>query len=170
MARSLNVSRDTLATVRQQRLVKGTDWTSERNAVCFTSVGLKKMLGVLGLAETLLAQFDAPTATGGPSGATPEADSIDGKKIAAPATLASQVTAAARAEAARPTVDMRVVSLSRNPTILHASADSGKTTVLVRVRTNENFVPGMPIRVRAPAPGQQLHFFEGHCPRWKGRY
>jgi hypothetical protein len=159
VARTTGVNRETVAATRKAALAKGTDWTLENSVVCYTAPGLEKLISALGLAETAFVWPAAPTATGDRSATPPRAES-------GPEKFAAQCAG----EPPRPLAELRVVALSRNPAILQATPDGGATTVCVRVRSNANFLPGMPLRARAPAPGASLYHFEGQCPRWKGRY
>lgn len=192
VARTTGVSREKVAEARRSALVKGDDWQLENSVVCYTAPGLKKLLGSLGLADAPLAWPDASSAPRDPS-ATPPSGTPDGSAAPAeksaialaPAAVAARVSAAGAVSAARPLVELLVVSLSRNPTIVHARraearpvdiqdaeprAEPRAELLLVRVRTNANFVVGMRLKARAPAPGATLYHFEGQCPRWKGRY
>ncbi len=167
VARVTGVHRETLAQARRLSLAKGNDWTLENSVVCYTPAGLKKLISAVGLGGETFVWETAPTGTGDPV-ATPPRASPDSKKIPAAGTVAAGVAAAGVAVAAREVVALKITSVSRNPSIVHAT--DGKTAVLVRVRTNENFTAGMPIKARAPAAGSTLYHFEGNCPRWKGRY
>lgn len=182
VARNTGVSREKVAEARRAALVKGDDWQLENSVVCYTAPGLKKLLDSLGLADAPLAWPDASSAARDPS-ATPPSSAPDQASVPAekssialaPAAVAARVSAAGAVSAARAFVDLVVVSLSRNPTIVHArrvadACPDPRAYVLVRVRTNANFVSGMKLKARAPAPGSTLYYYEGQCPRWKGRY
>lgn len=170
VARTTGVNRETVAAARKSILEKGTDWTLENSVVCYSADGLKKLLRTLGLAEAPFVWPDAGNATGDPAATPLRFTSVPQKISVSAGAVAARVAAAGVTAAARPLVDLRVTTLSRNPSIVHASADGGRTLVLVRVRTNVNFTAGMLIRARAPGPGGTLYHFEGQCPRWKGRY
>jgi hypothetical protein len=159
VARSTGVNRERVAAARKASLVKGDDWTLENSVVCYSAEGLKKLLGALGLAEGAFA-WPRAACEGGDPKATPLRGEPDVKK---------SVEVVAAAEAARPVVDLKVAALSRNPTIIEAVGPDARR-VSVRVRSNVNFLPGMALKAREPAPGASLYHFEGQCPRWKGRY
>lgn len=170
VARVTGCSRETLVGVRRTFMEKDTHWTLENSVVCYTPAGLKKLLEATGLGNEAFAWEAAPTGKGDPS-ATPLRSASDVKKISPGGpvrAVAAGVAAAGAAVAARPLVALRVTAISRNPAIVHAT--DGQATHLVRVRTNENFTVGMPIKARAPAAGSTLYYYEGNCPRWKGRY
>lgn len=171
VARVTGVNRHVLAAARRMHLQKGDDWTLENSVTCYLPSGLKKLLAALGLSDAALAWPDAPTATDDRSATPPDVTPDPEKNPVppAPSAVATRVDAVGAGDSARPLVDLKVTAISRNPSIVHAAA-TGRPAVLVRVRTNMNFVVGMPIRARAPAPGGTLYFFEGQCPRWKGRY
>lgn len=176
VARVTGVSRETLAKTRKADLLKGEDWTLADSVVCYTPPGLKKLLSSLGLGDTAFAWESPATATSDRS-ATPPSATSDPKKISsvpvavsAAGAVAARVEAAAADVAARPIVELTVTKISRNPSIVHATEGEGRADVLVRVRTNANFTPGMRLPARAPAPGSLLYHFEGNCPRWKGRF
>lgn len=176
VARVTNVNRATLASTRRAKLEKGTDWTLENSVTCYTATGLKKLLGALGLADAPLVWPDPATATRDPSAtppsaaSEPEAAPAKNSSIAlAPVAVAARVAEAGAVSAARPVAELIVAEISRNPTVLRARLEDGRL-VLVRVRSNANFTPGMRLKARAPGPGGTLYSFEGQCPRWKGRF
>lgn len=71
--------------------------------------------------------------------------------------------------AARP-VELRVLRISHNPTMLFAHKGDRKE-LRVRVASNANFLPGMTLNALPPAKGgPDIWHMVGRCPRWRGRY
>ena len=71
-------------------------------------------------------------------------------------------------------VPLVVVRLVPNPRIVFCqkkNAAEESPLLRLRVRSSENFMPGMEVRACRPVPGSpDLYDMEGNCPRWKGRW
>jgi hypothetical protein len=71
-------------------------------------------------------------------------------------------------------VPLVVVRLVPNPRIIFCrkkNAAEESPLLRLRVRSSENFMPGMEVRSCRPVPGSpDLFDMEGNCPRWKGRW
>jgi hypothetical protein len=187
VARVIGVQKARLVGVRKAKLTRGADWDLDKAVVVYTECGLQKILVELGLADKAFAWPAAESE--GQHGSTPDEAGIeatDGSALAVESPISPEkivVIAAAAAQAvgvecvrvvsieeARPLVDLVVTSISRNPTIVYAQLLDGSDQVEVKVATNVNFIPGQALQARAPAAGASLYYFEGRCPRWKGRY
>lgn len=182
IARVAGVKRSRLAELRHTELSKGTDWTLENSVVCYTAVGLEKLLRAAGIDGAAL-QWP-PIADGGEMSAPPVARAVDPsvppgdpagspidpfEKIAPGAVMAACVQAMPTADPSAP-VEIEVLRLARNPRILFATRKDDGREILVRVATNANFVRGMLLKARPPATGAGVYSFEGRCPRWKGHW
>ena len=60
--------------------------------------------------------------------------------------------------------DMRITKIPLNPNLVIC----GET--YVRVKSNKNFLTGMPVRARPPATGGRVWVMLGRCPRWRGKF
>jgi hypothetical protein len=168
VARVTGIRKRTLAHTRRTRLYPETDWVLLNSVVHYTPAGL----------TTLLThhQLDANTLTW-PAAPLPEDLAENTPETTnpmpttePPLTPAEKIAADARAVEARPIYTLRVAELSRNPTLIYATRADTSERVTVRVRTNQNFLPGMPIHARHPANPTDPWRMEGNCPRWRGRY
>jgi hypothetical protein len=148
LAETLGVSRDRLRDVRAG-LVEGTHWRKAGRAVVWTPEGF---------AAARVAVLEA---VGVEVGAGVEAD--DG-------TNGTEGTDGAYIEIGM----LRVVRRVINPHIVLASrmedVVDGRAAVpqRVRVRSSENFIPGMVLRARRV--DGDLWELCGRCPRWRGRW
>lgn len=171
VARVIGIKKHRLVTTRKQHLAKTTDWLPERNVVCYTPSGLKKLLGVLGLSE---AAFTWPAAgecsgTWADDEAAPEAPGGAGGAVLSVLLALPAPGTTARDYAASRIEELTVRRIFGNPSLLEATRANGEA-VRVRVQSNAKFITGMKLKARAPSDGPQLWYLVGHCPRWKGRY
>lgn len=169
VARVVGLRRGQLKALRDGSLVKGEDWGLINSVVTYSATGVKKLLSAAGLENGDFRWPDPPGVPGmgsAETGGTVEAgDPVgDAPEVAVVVPAETVVTAGPRV------VGLRVRKLCRNPTILYAEEAEGGPELTVRVRTNENFLPGMLVQAQEPTtPGGIWHMI-GACPRWKGRY
>ena len=65
--------------------------------------------------------------------------------------------------------EMSVLTIPRNPRLLICThPDHGE--VRVKCINNENFMRGMALRARPPAPDSRVWTLDGRSPRWLGRW
>lgn len=190
VARVTGLSKSLIVGKRKASLVKGADWDVDRNTVCYTEAGLKKLLGALGLSGAVLAWpaegegqegGAAEEPAGGASDCAGEAVEqpteveLTDEKLAVLAAGAIEPAADSVAKAVAEIqdadlVELTVKKISHNPTILHAAGADG-VVVAVRVVSNANFLPGMKLKARPPVKGSMpVYSMVGHCPRWRGRF
>lgn len=155
--------------------------TPSGDTLAFTDYGAGPIVDGL---EPLAAVDDAPAEPekiaepapalppGAPPAVNPPHDPVvcGGPADVVAALVEARVEDLAHQEQARPLVVLRVRKIPLNPHLILARLEGGTTDVRVRVKTNVNFIPGMPIRARAPAAGSDVYSHEGHCPRRRGHY
>lgn len=148
LAETLGLAQSVLKAQRASLpLVRGTDWQLVRNRVCYTREAREKILSGLQVVSLPAAAGPEKSAIGGPA-----------------ASLAPL-------EQFRPDLAALVcVKLPRNRRILLARLAGGAPHALVRVRVKDSgkFTPGMELQARHLAA--DLYQFEGHAPRWTGKY
>ncbi len=64
--------------------------------------------------------------------------------------------------------EMTVKKRPLNPRMVLCDLDGEE--VKVRVRSNENFLVGMKLKARPPAPDSRMWVLEGRGPRWRGKW
>ena len=183
VARTLGVQKGRIASLRRVKLARDVDWQLEKSVVVYTQAGLDHLITELGLAGRVYTWPDqsSPESAGGPPEPQIEASGDTGKALEEqiPPEKIAVITAAALAAGVERVVEIReadalvgltVTRTSLNPTIVFASIPGSDAEVPVRVASNVNFMAGMAIHARPPAAGGTLHYFEGRCPRWRGRW
>jgi hypothetical protein len=65
--------------------------------------------------------------------------------------------------------DFKVTGMPRNPRLILCEGPGGGE-IRVRVRSNENFVKGMLVKARPPAPDSLVWVLVGRSPRWRGKW
>ena len=172
VARVIGVNKSRVASMRKFKLSRPADWELENAVVVYTEAGLKNLLAALGLRAGDFA-WPAPEASDTPQVQfVARIEAIDGAEQATESTGAmlekihEGVARLEAVDAARPVVKLTVTRISRNQTILYAATVEGGE-VPVKVSSNVNFVPEMTIEAR---PYGHVYFFEGRCPRCKGRF
>jgi hypothetical protein len=191
VARVTGIAKKRIAETRRSALlVKGTDWLVEDSCVTYSPAGLKKLCQALAIDQAALEWFERPdvpapafSETQGsreaqqPAAVTPEPQFPPG---APPATnppwpeldghpaAASVATAVDRIQTAQAAALIKVVvtRLAPNTRIVYGRIEA--RPVIVQVRDNRNFRPGMTLTAQ-PATGDYFHM-HGNCPRWPGRW
>lgn len=144
LSRSMGIPRGSLREARS-KLLEGTDWAMVNNAVMYSETGMKRLERVL-------------------TGKTEYGPTAHAEKATGPVNDSD----AALVHAPAPPVQKKcvVTSVTRNRQILMANID--EKDCRVRVRSSENFVPGMELTVHHI--DEDLYEFIGRCPRAKGRW
>lgn len=171
VSRVIGVAKPRLAVHRKLRLTREEDWVLDNAVVAYTEAGLKKMLEVLGLSGAV---FDWPSSGSGgnpPAAFAARIEAIDGAGGAVETSsmlekIHESVERLEAADDARPRVKLTVSRVSRNPTIVYGVTLEGEE-VPVKVANNVNFIPEMVLEAR---PEGNVYYFEGRCPRWRGRW
>lgn len=65
--------------------------------------------------------------------------------------------------------EMSVLTIPRNPKLLICTSPK-YGQVRVKCINNENFIRGMALRARPPAPDSRVWTLDGRSPRWLGRW
>jgi hypothetical protein len=148
VADTLGLPRERLRALRDAHMQVDVHYIRRRNSVVLTERGIE-------LLNTL---------TGQPA---PAAQKIAPATFAPPALV---VTPFAPPSGPAPRLDVRVVRVPGNRRLLICTPVAEGTTeqLLVRVKTNENFMPGMTFEVLSGGQGLWQHV--GRLPRRKGRW
>jgi hypothetical protein len=155
VARTVGLSRSQLKALRDENLTREVDWVLVNAVVTYSPAGLEKLLRAAGLDAGDFA-WPGREAMPAPALVAEEGAALAGDPVAA-------------TPAVPPLVELRVRNVCGNPILVFAATPEGEV-VKVRVRTNTNFLPGMPIRARAPQSPGGLWHHEGACPRFRGKY
>ncbi|MFA6959918.1 MAG: hypothetical protein WC205_04105 [Opitutaceae bacterium] len=183
VARVTGLSKSLIVGKRKASLVKGADWDVDRNTVCYTEAGLKKLLGALGLSGAVLAWPAEGEGQVGGSDEEPEGEASDGageavaqppqpgpvvEKLAVgptcpppavglPGVLIEEATADTVAKAVAKIQDADLVELTVKKISFNPTilhaAGADGVVVTVRVTSNANFLPGMKLKARPPVKG-----------------
>lgn len=169
VARVIGVAKPRLAVLRKLRLTREVDWVLANAVVAYTEAGLKKMLDVLGLSGAVFEWPDMDGSANPPAEFAARLEAVDGaggglESVVEKISVGVERLEAARA--ARPRVRLTVTRVSRNPAIIYAATLEGEE-VPVKVANNVNFIPEMVLEAR---PEGNVYYFEGRCPRWRGRW
>lgn len=140
--RVLGVSRERLRWLRRG-LTEGTHFARSGRAVVWTEAGQ------VAAREAIARELAVPAIVDG----TNRANGTDGAEKVPDIELAH----------------LRVLRRVINPHIVLAiEVGAGEAVQRVRVRSSENFIPGMTLRARRVEA--DLWELAGRCPRWKGRW
>ena len=159
-AEAFGVSRPKMRLLRKEHLVPDADWRMRENTVCLTDAGLKKIEGVLG--GKLV--NDPATANGGAAA----------RPLAPPLRCNLMVTAKPRHRKTQPQRHVLVCRECRPDQVqitswqLPGFAAQLGVERTVRVRDNENFLPGMVLEAVSSGPG--CWQYAGRLPRRPGRW
>jgi hypothetical protein len=158
VANHFGLSPAELKSIRDAHCVEDEHWRKKGREIIWLEDGLARVEGVLAALQQKKGQDEAQ------GGGDEEFASVaDGG-----------VLAGALAGLMAPTLKrMRVQAIPRNPKLVLAVPADEKNggpehVVRVRVRSNQNFLPGMELNARMESEEQGV--LEGRCPRYRGRY
>lgn len=143
LATAMGLTVTALRKWRREYLIEGEDWGIEKRSVFYSEAGKAKMARIVEKSLNGVGE--------GEESATVE--------IAPPETPSEPQQ-----------VVLWVIRLVKNPRILLCAQEPrGEPTERVKVRSNQNFIPGM--ELKALTTGQpHLWTLGQRCPRWRGRW
>ena len=167
VANRRGVSRERVRELRVAHLREGEDWVMQGTAVVLSAQGLARMQDLLRVAAShALVESEPAVATDGALAATgPEVIGVVAEAMAF-SDRGHLLVAADRCR-------VRVSELARNEKVVMAVRVEGEAApgeparLLVRVRSNEFFMPGMEMEV-VPVDGRGCFQYLGRLPRRKG--
>lgn len=140
LADDLGLSRPSIRALRKEHLTEGPDWArADKDMVVYTAAGAKKLAGLLHV--------------------SPSEKKTDGG-----AALFAGVAADGSPSLALTVTRHRI---GRNDRLIEAKAEDGEV-LLVRVHSNVNYRPGMPVHAKMERHGHAV--IAGRSPRFPGRY
>lgn len=164
VAKKLGIGRDAVRTIRAQRLIEGTDWTRERQAVVYTTAGLEKIAEIV---QCAMEEARADTYHC--------CDEVEPRWIGpAPEVAAPQVEpwvnppeGVWRPFTPDPVVVVKVLKQARNPRVLYGELED-KTPVCIQVPVSPLWRPGMQLPCVRLNEGQVE--YRGRKPRSWSRW
>jgi hypothetical protein len=154
VAARLGISPGAIRDVREQQCIEGEHWEKRGRDIIWTEAGLQRL-------EEVVAGVEQKNGVTGRTGA----ESAEFTEVR------DEVGGALAALLAPTLMRVRVRQIPRNPRMLIAEPVEKNTEVQeirVRVRSNQNFLPGMELTARME--DRDLGVLEGRCPRYRGRY
>ena len=165
VANRLGVSRERVRELRVAHLREGEDWVMQGTAVVLSAQGLARM-------QKLVLEGSCPAITeSGPVAATGGVDVVASEGCMPLAAEARVPVGQVFAAVAR--VRVRVTERARNVRVIMAARVEGvpapgePARLMVRVQSNELFMPGMEMEV-VPVDGRGCFQYMGRLPRRKG--
>lgn len=162
VAKTLGVTRGEIKKLRAAHLQEGADWEVQGRDVVLTDDGLTRLQDAIARLKVKAAEKEQ--ATQNELHAMYEEQSAQHVSKIMPEVLQGILQ---KVQENRKAEKMKVLKTFRNPRIMECATEEGKV-VRVRVRSSENFLPGM--ELQAFHEQDDVYTFEGRCPRWRGKW